>query len=590
MQFNLSCNKLRKGAKMSKKRILALLLALVMCLALLSACGDTADDTSTPDDSSSTDATTPAESTGDDEGDVAADLNPGDWFINDDGDVEYVLPLTEDDVTVTVWAPMTEEFQKYANDYSEVVGIQNFMEETGITIEFVSPASDQKNNAFMTMVASGDYPDVLNDVGDLYSTGLTGACDEGLIMELTDVFSGDQAPAYTKMLEDLDVVKNVRDDDGRSYHFANLQNTGSKLTTGLAARKDWMDELGMDKIETYDEWYEYLKGIKANHNATMWATQTGTLSFNALSTGYGTQMFVFSNPGSTPPFIVEDGEVNWGPLKKDAAIEYLTMMNQWWNEGLIYEDFLSVMAPFTADVTPLTSNKVGIAVITAGQFTALNDSGLVDEGFQLWPIYDAVKTEGEVTTYYSYSSIATMNSGKSISVDCENFDLVVKMLDYMYSVKGYSTLCYGVEGETYTINEDGEPRYTDFVLNNPDMTFQEIQNTYFSFDCFAGAASYDAFLATYEDAQQAALEIWNSHTSENTYPTVATMTAEESTEYSNKYSEVQTYAASELTKFVIGDREISEEEYDNFIDTCISLGIEDCIAIKQAAYDRYLAR
>ena len=39
-------------------------------------------------------------------------------------------------------------------------------------------------------------------------------------------------------------------------------------------------------------------------------------------------------------------------------------------------------------------------------------------------------------------------------------------------------------------------------------------------------------------------------------------------------------------KFVVGDESL--DEFDNFVSTLKQMGIEDCIAIEQAAYDRYL--
>lgn len=574
---------------MTSKRLLALVLAALMVMALFAGCGQA--DTPAADepvaDAPAADAPA-ADAPAADEpaADEPAEPLPGEVFTNEDGELEYMLPLTEEEEIITVWAPMTQQFQNYLESYDQIDGVVRLMADTGVTLEFTSPASDQKTTQFMTMIAGGEYPDVLDGVNDLYSTGLTGACDEGVILDLTEL-QAESAPCYTAMVKELGAEKDLVDDSGRSYLFAMLHNDGTQLTTGLAARKDWMDELGIEKLETYDEWYEYLKGIKTNHNATMWATQNGQLSYNYLSAGFGTQMFVFANPGSVAPYIVEDGVVNWGPMKKDAAVEYLTMMNQWWNEGLIYEDFLSVFAPFTADVTPLTNNSVGLAVIIGAQFTALNQAGLVDEGFELWPVHDPVKEAGTTHTYSTANPLYSL-TGYSISVNCENVDLCVKFLDYLYSRKGYETLMYGVEGEHFNYDENGEPHYTDYILNNPDEPYDAMQNKIFSMNSFRGATAYAAVLNAYGPAQTEALTIWRTHSADNTYPTSATMTADESSEHALKYAEVQTYAATALTEFIIGERDISE--YDEFIQTCIDLGIEECIAIKQAAYDRYIAR
>lgn len=50
----------------------------------------------------------------------------------------------------------------------------------------------------------------------------------------------------------------------------------------------------------------------------------------------------------------------------------------------------------------------------------------------------------------------------------------------------------------------------------------------------------------------------------------------------------QTYAATALVEFVIGERPISE--YEEFVRQLYEMGIETCIAMKQAALDRYNAR
>ncbi len=558
---------------MKLHRPFALLLCVVMLLALLAGCGNgTADNETDPADDVANET---------DDGTVAL----GEVYTNEDGEQVYMLPLVEEEEFITVWAPMTQEFQNYLETYDQIEMIQRLMEETNITLEFISPASDQKETQFMTMAVSGEYYDILTGVNDLYSSGLTGAYEEGIILDLTDL-QAERAPFYTAMVEEMGVEKDVVDDNGRSYVFAQIANDGLQITTGLAARKDWMDEFGFEKLETYDEWHEYLLAINSEYGATMWATQSGTLS-SFLSGGYGTQMFVFANPGATDPYIVEDGVVTWGPLKEEAAVEYLTMMNQWYEEGLIYEDFLSVTTPFLADVTPMTNNSVGIAVVIGGQFTSLNEGGLVDEGFELWPIQDAVKEEGDTHSYAAVTGVASLN-GMSIGSTCENVDLVVKFCDFLYSEAGYTLLNYGVEGETFNYNDEGSPEYTEYVTNNADAGYTEMTNVLFSTNCFVGAASYAAVINEYSDAQKEAMELWNKHSSNNTYPTSATMTADESSEHATMYSEVSTYAATALTEFIIGTRDISE--YGDFIQTCIDLGIEECIAIKQAAYDRYMAR
>ena len=61
---------------------------------------------------------------------------------------------------------------------------------------------------------------------------------------------------------------------------------------------------------------------------------------------------------------------------------------------------------------------------------------------------------------------------------------------------------------------------------------------------------------------------------------------EESQEYNRIYADNETYEDEHIVKFVVGDESL--DEFDNFVSTLKQMGIEDCIAIEQAAYDRYL--
>ena len=57
--------------------------------------------------------------------------------------------------------------------------------------------------------------------------------------------------------------------------------------------------------------------------------------------------------------------------------------------------------------------------------------------------------------------------------------------------------------------------------------------------------------------------------------------------YNSIYSDIDTYMDETISKFVVGD--LSLDQFDSFVQQLKDMGIEDCIAIEQAAYDRYLA-
>ena len=51
---------------------------------------------------------------------------------------------------------------------------------------------------------------------------------------------------------------------------------------------------------------------------------------------------------------------------------------------------------------------------------------------------------------------------------CEDIELAMRVLDYAYSEEGYMYYNFGTEGETYTLDEEGKPVYTDLIMKDPD--------------------------------------------------------------------------------------------------------------------------
>lgn len=67
-----------------------------------------------------------------------------------------------------------------------------------------------------------------------------------------------------------------------------------------------------------------------------------------------------------------------------------------------------------------------------------------------------------------------------------------------------------------------------------------------------------------------------------------TMTAKEAEDYSSAYGNIETHVNETVLKIIVG--EASLDTWDDMVANIESMGIQDCIAIKQAALDRYNAR
>lgn len=110
---------------------------------------------------------------------------------------------------------------------------------------------------------------------------------------------------------------------------------------GPQLRGDWLEALELDVPVTYDDYHDVLTAFKNNYDAGLWLDSNGTLRFMCFSAGYDTIL----NEQRDDSLIYVDGTAEYTPATEDYR-DYLRLMNSWWNEGLIYQDFLSQTAHF----------------------------------------------------------------------------------------------------------------------------------------------------------------------------------------------------------------------------------------------------
>jgi putative aldouronate transport system substrate-binding protein len=66
------------------------------------------------------------------------------------------------------------------------------------------------------------------------------------------------------------------------------------------------------------------------------------------------------------------------------------------------------------------------------------------------------------------------------------------------------------------------------------------------------------------------------------------MTTEETAEYAQYYTDIESFVQENNVKFITGDRSL--DEYDAYRETLKNMNIDVCIKLQQAALDRYNAR
>ena len=67
------------------------------------------------------------------------------------------------------------------------------------------------------------------------------------------------------------------------------------------------------------------------------------------------------------------------------------------------------------------------------------------------------------------------------------------------------------------------------------------------------------------------------------------MTTDETAKYVSIESDLSTYLDSRILEFITGSADV-DGEWDAFVDTLYSMGLQDMIDLKQDAYDRAVER
>lgn len=494
-------------------------------------------------------------------------------------------PLSAEKQTLSYWTLFNCPRTVTMESSSGIKGFQLAEEITNIQIEFIETSMEAELEKFNLMLVSGSFPDIISGFGSTYTGTLDDAIDNEIIIDISDMLN-QYAPYYQELRsEDDQTFRDTMTDLGAIAGFCPISSEDAMPDGGLAVRQDWLDKLGMESPVTYDEYYAVLMAFKTEMGATMplYLENSGVPSSNFLVDGYGVAGRISTAGPGTAPFYVVDGEVHFGPAEEGFR-EYLTMLSEWYSEGLISTDFITAggTGHDNAFTSAVTEGKTGIFDGVSGYLTMIKTQAL-DPDFELSALHDAVKVKGDQTHLAPASSKVAAVS-MAISTKCANPELAVQWCDFWYSQQGILLTNYGIENESYTL-ENGEPVFTDIILANPDgLDFSDIK------------FMYTPNVATYQDPNikiknssaetQSVITTWmTDRDSLYSYPNLATMTAIESEMYTVGYADISTLCTEMIAKFITGQEPLSG--FDNYVSMLYELGLSDCLSSKQSAYDRY---
>ncbi len=568
------------------KKFLSLLLALLMVLSLAACAGEpanTTEDPGTPPASENTDtpAEEPAEPT-EEPAEAPAPEEPTD--SSEFTGVEVSLPLVTEPVTVKYWWPSVSGMASLdltsAEDYLYFVEMEK---RTGVHVEIEVPNDPQTQ--FGLMMASEEYPDLIEYFTSYYTQGLDHAIDEDLVAPLEDY--AEYIPNIMSHIEgNNEIRRHVYTDDGHlpgipmMYMRRFTPYTASNNWAGYVVRQDWLDELNMEVPTTYSELTDVLAAFKANYSDYI---PFQLSSFNGSFMMALGQMF-WAGYNFTADWMQIDGEVKYSPIS-DGYRDYLQLLNSWFEAGYIDPDIMSKMSIWT-DATTAVSEQFGVFPVIYTQMGAVVNAAQAEiPSYALTPMAQLVVDENTPSKVCAAADRARVDT--VVMADSENIELICQWWDYLFSPEGIILSNYGVEHETFEYNEDGIPQWIPeaFTSDDPVWNLSNMQYKLLLFNA-PGYCEQDREFVMVDENSLAMLNFWNEGTSaEWNYPGAATMTASESEDYASIMADITTYVTECTGKLFIGA--MSFDEWDSYVANIESMGIEDAIELKQAALDRY---
>ena len=484
------------------------------------------------------------------------------------------------------------EFSYWVNMPNEIVSVYKTMAEmtmykelekiSGKKINFQHPPTGQGAEQFNLMIVSREFTDMIESGWTDYPGGPDKAIADGIILDLTDLIK-DHAPNYYKaLMSNPDYKKQASTDSGKLYGFSAL-NTGKFRTFGgMLIRQDWLTDLGLSLPETIEEWEIVLRAFKEKKGAKAPLTLANdTFSGNHFNNAFNVGLNLY----------LENGKVKL-PQLEDSYKQYLTLMNKWYKEGLLDSEYDTnngtvVDAKMTNGSSGATYGFIGG---TIGKYAnAMKDK---EPAYKLAATQFPVMNLGDEAHFLECQKEAN-SPFVAISTACKDPIAAVKWLDYLYSEEGIALKNFGIEGQTYN-KVDGKFVYTDEILNNPNgYSIPEAMGRNFRANTPSpGFNQHEDYLMQYYQLQEQrdALEKWSKYTpnAAKTIMPPITPTQDESEEIVSLQSDINTYSAEMILKFIKGDEPLSK--YEDFVAQLNKMGAERYVNILQTAVDRYEKR
>lgn len=395
-------------------------------------------------------------------------------------------------------------------------------EATGVTLDVSYPVASQGDakEDIALMIANDEYPDMIYAKGsatDLYQAGA--------LIDMTDLIEK-YGPNIKKMYgAEMEKLKWSQDDPG-IYQLSYAGVNQKTLTTGGSCQIQWaaLKENDYKYPKTLDEYEKMIKSYLAAHPKTEDGLDMIGITMSAsdwhwmITLGNPAGLIADASPDNGQWIIDDEYNVHYKHVT-DEEKEYFKWLCRMYNEGILDPNFAT------------QTDDDYIAKVASGRVVAITDAewhysqceatlvadGKVDQTYVGLPV---TLREDQVEKALLYQG-TTVGWGIGITKSCEDPVRAIKFLDYLCSDEGQILYHWGIEGENYFLDDDGQPYRTDEEVakaqSDPDYNKNTGIDNYTGFPIYGtGSYSEDGFpytpttkesvIANYNEAEKAGCE------------------------------------------------------------------------------------
>ena len=482
---------------------------------------------------------------------------------------ESELPIVNEELTLSIYG---KQGAIHA-DWATMDFFNKYQEISGIKLDFQQVPSQGYGEAKALMFASGEYADML------VAPSLTGSeiiryGEEGVLIPLEDLLA-QYAPNYTALMEKYpDIEGRITAPDGHIYALAAIIAVNAARTEKIWCNTAWLEANNLAVPTTFEELETVLRAFKSydangNGEADEIPLAAADLSFY-LDTMAG--MFGLQYQFGQEMNLSEDGTTLTCWLTSDNFKSLLEWSNKMYTEGLLDPDM------FTQEYSEFNAKMSGQMM---GIFFNQADDAFDSTNFQ-----GIAPMAGMSEKQYVQSGPVGRDMGTfAITCDCENPEAAIRWIDYLFSDEGSYLMRYGIEGKTWTRDENGYPVYVDGILNNPNGSGPTIAQ----FTIWPGGGSPQylndnnciAVCSPTTQAAQAALDPYMDYT----LYAEPLFDAETNERLQILDNDITTYMKSSAAQFIKGEK--SFDEWADYCATLEKMGMAEWVSIYQAKLDGY---